>query len=56
MFLCSGIGWLHRAGSDHIDGCYPRFEKGSIMPVLIVAIAAILGFGLFRYMRTRSAH
>ena len=39
---------------DH-DGHRPTLEKGSIMPVLIVAIAAILGFGVFRYMRTRTA-
>jgi hypothetical protein len=33
-----------------------RGQKGTIMEILIVAILAIVGFGLFRYMRTRSAH
>jgi hypothetical protein len=34
----------------------PGLRKGTIMEILIVAILAVVGFGLFRYMRTRSAH
>ena len=30
--------------------------EGTIMELLIVAILAIVGFGLYRYMRTRNAH
>jgi hypothetical protein len=34
----------------------PRAKKGTNMELLVVAIVAIVGLGLFRYMRTRTAH
>jgi hypothetical protein len=34
----------------------PGAKKGTIMEILVVAILAIVGFGLFRYLRTRTAH
>jgi hypothetical protein len=39
-----------------VDGRHPGAKKGTIMEILILAIVAIVGFGLFRYMRTRTAH
>jgi hypothetical protein len=39
-----------------VDGHHPGAKKGTIMEILIVAILAIVGFGLFRYLRTRTAH
>jgi hypothetical protein len=38
------------------EGHHPGAKKGTIMEILIVAILAIVGFGLFRYLRTRTAH
>jgi hypothetical protein len=34
----------------------PGPKKGMIMEFLVVAIVAIVGFGLYRFMRTRTAH
>jgi hypothetical protein len=39
-----------------VDGHHPGAKKGTIMEILIVAILAVVGFGLFRYLRTRTAH
>jgi hypothetical protein len=39
-----------------VDGHRPGSKKGPTMELLIVAIVAIVGLGLFRYMRTRTAH
>jgi hypothetical protein len=37
-------------------GQHPRVKKGTIMgSLLVVAIVAIVGVGLFGYMRTRTA-
>jgi hypothetical protein len=37
-----------------VDSHHARAKKGSNMEFLVVAIVAILCFGLFRYLRTRS--
>jgi hypothetical protein len=34
----------------------PGPKEGMIMEFLVVAIVAIVGFGLYRFMRTRTAH
>jgi hypothetical protein len=39
-----------------VDGHHPGAKEGTIMEILIVAMVAIVGFGLFRYLRTRTAH
>jgi hypothetical protein len=55
MFPSSGVGYDDRAGVVAVvDGHHPGAKKGSNMEFLVVAIVAILGFGLFRYLRTRS--
>jgi hypothetical protein len=57
MFLASGVPSGNSAGVVAVvDGHHPGAKKGTIMELLVVAIVAIVGFGLFRYMRTRSAH
>jgi hypothetical protein len=33
-----------------------RRKKGTLMEFLVLAIAAVVGLGLFRYLRTRTAH
>jgi hypothetical protein len=38
------------------DGRHPGARKGTTVEYLVVAIVVIVGVGLFRYMRTRSAH
>ena len=56
MFLGSGVWCGHSAGVVAVvDGHHPGAKKGTIMEILIVAILAIVGFGLFRYLRTRTA-
>jgi hypothetical protein len=47
----TALGWV-----AVVDGHFPRAKKGTIMEILIVTILAIVGFGLFRYLRTRTAH
>jgi hypothetical protein len=39
-----------------VDGHHPGAKKGTNMGFLVVAIVAIVGIGLFRYLRTRSAN
>jgi hypothetical protein len=39
-----------------VDGHHPGAKKGTNMEFLVVAIVAIVGIGLFRYLRTRSAN
>jgi hypothetical protein len=57
MFLGSGVWCGNSAGVVAVvDGHHPGAKKGTIMEILIVAILAIVGFGLFRYLRTRTAH
>jgi hypothetical protein len=57
MFLGSGVRCGHSAGVVAVvDGHHPGAKKGTIMEILIVAIVAIVSFGLYRYMRTRTAH
>jgi hypothetical protein len=57
MFLSSDVCSGNSAGVVAVvDGHHPGAKKGTIMELLVVAIVAIVGFGLFRYMRTRSAH
>jgi hypothetical protein len=34
----------------------PGPRKGTIMEILVVAIVAIVAFGLYRFMRARAAH
>ena len=47
----TALGWWLSS-----DGHHPGAKKGTIMEILVVAILAIVGFGLFRYLRTRTAH
>jgi hypothetical protein len=55
MFLSSGVASHDRAGVVAVvDSCHARAKAGSNMEFLVVAIVAILGFGLVRYLRTRS--
>jgi hypothetical protein len=57
MFLGSGVRCGHSAGVVAVvDGHHPGAMKGTIMEILVVAIVAIVSFGLYRYMRTRTAH
>jgi hypothetical protein len=57
MFLGSGVWWGNSAGVVAVvDGHHPGAKKGTIMEILVVAIVAIVAFGLYRYMRTRTAH
>jgi hypothetical protein len=58
MFLSSGIRCVHAplvvavVGGHHCGA-----KKGTIMePILVLAIVAIVCFGLYRFMRTRTAH
>ena len=57
MFFDSGVRSGNSAGVVAVvDGHHPGAKKGTIMEILIVAILAVVGFGLFRYLRTRTAH
>ena len=57
MFLDSGVRCGNSAGVVAVvGGHHPGAKKGTIMEILIVAIVAIVSFGLYRYMRTRTAH
>jgi len=57
MFLGSSVRCGNSAGvAAVVDGHHRGAKKGTIMEILIVAILAIVGFGLFRYLRTRTAH
>jgi hypothetical protein len=39
-----------------VDGHRPGAKKGTTMELLVLAIVVIVGFGLYRFMRTRTAH
>jgi hypothetical protein len=39
-----------------VYGHHPGAKKGTIMEFLVVAIVAIVGVGLFRFLRTRTTH
>jgi hypothetical protein len=40
-----------------VGGHHCGAKKGTIMePILVLAIVAIVCFGLYRFMRTRTAH
>jgi hypothetical protein len=57
MFLASGVRCGNSAGVVAVvGGHHPGAKKGTIMEILIVTIVAIVSFGLYRYMRTRTAH
>jgi hypothetical protein len=57
MFLVSGVRSGKSAGVEVVvDGHHTGAKKGTTMEILVVAIVAIVGLGLFRYMRTRTAH
>ena len=57
MFLDSGVRCRNSAGVVAVvGGHHPGAKKGTIMEVLVVAIVAIVSFGLYRYLRTRTAH
>jgi hypothetical protein len=57
MFLGSGVLCGNSAGVVAVvDGHHPGAKKGTVMEILVVAIVAIVAFGLYRYMRTRTAH
>jgi hypothetical protein len=57
MFLRSGVRWGNSAGVVAVvGGHHPGAMKGTIMEILVVAIVAIVSFGLYRYLRTRTAH
>jgi hypothetical protein len=48
--------WKSTGVAAVVDGDHPGAKKGTIMEFLVVGIVAIVGLGLFRYMRTRTAH
>jgi hypothetical protein len=57
MFLGSGVCCGNSAGVVAVvDGHHPGAKKGTSMKLLVVAIVAVVGVGLFRYLRTRSAN
>jgi hypothetical protein len=57
MFLDSGVRCGNSAGVVAVvDGHHPGAKKGTIMEILVVAIVAIVAFGLYRFMRARAAH
>jgi hypothetical protein len=57
MFLGSGVRCGNSAGVVAVvGGHHPGAKKGTVMEILVVAIVAIVSFGLYRYMRTRTAH
>jgi hypothetical protein len=57
MQSSSGVTVLDkRWGGCVTDGNHPGAEEGAIMELLVVAIVAIAGVGLFRFWRTRSAN
>jgi hypothetical protein len=39
-----------------VDGHHPEAKKGTIMQLIVLAVIVIVGLGIYRYMRTRSAH
>jgi hypothetical protein len=43
-------------GGCLVGGHHPGAKKGTIMEILVVAIVAVVAFGLYRFMRTRTAH
>src|SRR5687768_113398 len=49
-------------GAGQARGSWPTFvgeasgKKGTTMELLVIAIVAIVAFGLYRFMRTRAAH
>jgi hypothetical protein len=45
------LGWRLSPAVGH-----PGAKKGTTMELLVLAIVAIAGVGLYRFMRTRSAH
>lgn len=38
------------------DGHHLGAKKGTIVTLLVIAIIAIVGVGLFRFLRTRATH
>jgi hypothetical protein len=57
MFLGSCVRCGNSAGvMAVVDSHHPGAKKGTIMEFLVVAIVAIVGVGLYRYLRTRTAH
>jgi len=45
-----------RVGAVAVDGHHPEAKKGTIMELIVLAAIVIVGLGIYRYMRTRSAH
>jgi hypothetical protein len=39
-----------------VDGHHPGAKKGPTMELIVLAIVVIVGFGLYRFLRTRTAH
>jgi hypothetical protein len=39
-----------------VDGHHPGAKKGTTMELIVLAIVVIVGFGLYRFLRTRTAH
>lgn len=39
-----------------VDGHHPEAKKGTIMEFIVLAAIVVVGLGIYRYMRTRSAH
>jgi hypothetical protein len=57
MFLGSGVRCDNSAGVVAVvGGRHSGAKKGTIMEILVVTIVAIMSFGLYRYLRTRTAH
>jgi hypothetical protein len=57
MSLGSGIRCVHTPRvSDRHRRSPPGAKKGNIMELLILAIVVLVAFGLYRFMRARTAH
>lgn len=39
-----------------VDGHRPGAKKGMIMELVVLAIVVLVALGLYRYMRSRTAH
>jgi len=39
-----------------VDGRRPGAKKGNDMELIVLAIVVIVAFGLYRYLRSRTAH
>ena len=56
MFSSSGIRCWAGLGSWPSFVGYASGKKGTTMELLVLAIVLIMAFGLYRFMRARTAH